>query len=115
MTGPAAMLSTAAVALLLGIAEQTLRKWRTRGQGPRHHKLGPRRVRYAERDVALWIAEHRPGGAMKKKSAVSKKISKLVHREKMPVKQAVATALSMQRAGKLTKAGGYKRAKGKKK
>src|SRR6266436_1931132 len=39
-------------------------------------------------------------------SAVSKKISTLVH-EGTPQKQAVATALSMKRAGRLTKEGGY--------
>ena len=43
------------------------------------------------------------------KSAVSKKISTLVH-EGTPQKQAVATALSMKRAGRLTKEGGYIRA-----
>lgn len=43
-------------------------------------------------------------------SAVSKKISKLV-REGKPQDQAVATALSMKRAGRLTKSGGYRRAK----
>lgn len=41
---------------------------------------------------------------------VGKKIGKLV-REGKPQKQAVATALSMKRAGRLTKAGGYRRAK----
>lgn len=52
---------------------------------------------------------------MPKKTAVSKKISKLV-REGTPQKQAVAEALSMKRAGRLTKNGGYKRVhkKGKK-
>jgi hypothetical protein len=48
-----------------------------------------------------------------KKSAVSKKISKLV-REGVSQKQAVAEALSMKRAGRLTKSGGYRRVKGKK-
>lgn len=42
-----------------------------------------------------------------KKTAVSKKISHLVHEGK-PQKQAVATALSMQREGRLTPSGGYK-------
>jgi hypothetical protein len=45
---------------------------------------------------------------IKKKTAVSKKISKLVH-EGVPQKQAVAESLSMQRAGRLTPGGGYKR------
>lgn len=44
-----------------------------------------------------------------KKSAESKKISKLV-REGVPQDQAVAESLSMKRAGRLTKSGGYIRA-----
>ena len=43
------------------------------------------------------------------KSAESKKISKLMEEGK-PQDQAVATALSMKRAGRLTKGGGYRRA-----
>ena len=45
------------------------------------------------------------------KSAVSKKISHLVKSEGKPQKQAVAMALNMQREGRLTKEGGYKRVK----
>jgi hypothetical protein len=44
--------------------------------------------------------------------AVSSKISHLVHEGK-PQKQAVAMALSMKREGRLTKEGGYIRAKDK--
>lgn len=43
------------------------------------------------------------------RSRVSQKISHLMEKENMPQKQAVATALSMERAGRLTKGGGYKR------
>jgi len=46
----------------------------------------------------------------KKDERVSKKISKLVA-EGTPQKQAVAEALSMQRAGRLTPGGGYRRVK----
>lgn len=45
----------------------------------------------------------------KARPAESAKISKLV-REGVPQKQAVATALSMKRAGRLTPGGGYIRA-----
>lgn len=50
------------------------------------------------------------------KGAVSKKISHLVKSEGKPQKQAVAMALNMEREGRLTKEGGYKRVgkKGKK-
>lgn len=43
-----------------------------------------------------------------KKSAESKKISKLVRDEGMPQKQAVAVALNMKREGRLTRGGGYR-------
>lgn len=46
----------------------------------------------------------------KARTPESKKIGKLV-REGVPQKQAVATALSMKRAGRLGPDGGYKRAK----
>lgn len=45
---------------------------------------------------------------MKKKSRVSKKISILRH-EGVPQDQAVAESLSMEREGRLTKSGGYRR------
>lgn len=45
-----------------------------------------------------------------KKSAESRKISKLVRDEKMPQDQAVAVALNMKREGRLTPSGGYRRA-----
>ena len=45
-----------------------------------------------------------------KTSAAGKKISKLRHEGK-PQAQAVATAMSMKRAGRLTKRGGYRRVK----
>ena len=48
------------------------------------------------------------------KGAVSKKISHLVKGEGKPQKQAVAMAMNMEREGRLTKEGGYKRV-GKKK
>ena len=44
-----------------------------------------------------------------KKSAESKKISKLMHEGK-DQPQAVAMALNMKREGRLTKSGGYRRA-----
>lgn len=52
--------------------------------------------------------------AKKKRTRVGKKISKLMH-EDVPQKQAIAEALSMQRAGRLTAEGGYRRVGRKKK
>ena len=46
-------------------------------------------------------------GSMKQKSRVSKKIS-LLRSEGVPERQSVAEALSMQRAGRVTKSGGYR-------
>ena len=50
-------------------------------------------------------------GRRPKKSAESKKISKLVRDERMPQDQAVAVALNMRREGRLTRGGGYRHAK----
>jgi len=47
-------------------------------------------------------------GRSLKNERVSKKISHLVH-EGMPHKQAIATALNMEREHRITKSGGYKR------
>jgi len=49
-----------------------------------------------------------PGPRNPGDGAVSKKIRHMV-REGKPQKQAVATALSMKRAGRLTTSGGYRR------
>jgi hypothetical protein len=47
---------------------------------------------------------------MKKRSRVSKKISVLRH-EGVPERQAVAESLSMERAHRITKSGGYRHAR----
>ena len=39
-----------------GIPEQTLRGWRSRGEGPPWFRLG-RSVRYRQRDIDRWLAE----------------------------------------------------------
>jgi predicted DNA-binding transcriptional regulator AlpA len=54
------------VAALLRIKDQTLRRWRSEGRGPRFLRLGdPRRgrVRYARHDVAEWITARARDGA----------------------------------------------------
>jgi len=55
------------------------------------------------------MARKRKGKGRKPRSPVSKKISKLRH-EGESQEQSVATALNMERAGRLTKSGGYIRA-----
>lgn len=62
-------------------------------------------------DLPAAAKSHTLGGGRRKSpgdGAVSKKISYLV-REGKPQKQAVAIALSMKRAHRLTPSGGYKR------
>ena len=69
-------------------------------KGPRFNKVGfPEIQAYAAQDL------NDDAG-----SRVSKKISKLRH-EGEPPKKAVAMALNMERAGRLTEKGGYKRKK----
>ena len=46
-------LTTVHAADFLGLARQTLEKWRLDGSGPRFHKFG-RAVRYREDDLIAW-------------------------------------------------------------
>ena len=54
------------------------------------------------------MSEHAKKPKKKKNSRVSKKISHLV-KEGTPQKQAVAMALNMEREGRITDSGGYRR------
>lgn len=56
------------------------------------------------------LKEYQSEEAEKSNSAIGRKISKLVHEGK-PQKQAEAIALQMQRSGRLTPSGGYRRVK----
>jgi hypothetical protein len=53
-TVPAGLLNTAQAAAYLGREPQTLRKWRSLGEGPRFSGRG-RGVRYRLRDLDAWI------------------------------------------------------------
>ena len=55
------MMSNAECAKFLGIAPDTLVKYRCHGKGPTPHKIG-RRIVYRERDVESWLAKHRMAG-----------------------------------------------------
>jgi hypothetical protein len=62
------LLDTPAVALVLGVPEQTLRQWRCAGIGPDYIKLGagPKAaVRYTRKDVEDFIAHHRHASAVR--------------------------------------------------
>lgn len=62
------LLDTEAVAMILGVPEQTLRQWRCAGLGPDFIKLGvgPKAaVRYTLKDVEDYIAHHRHTNAMR--------------------------------------------------
>jgi predicted DNA-binding transcriptional regulator AlpA len=62
---PSPLLSSPEAARYLGIAPQTLRKWRLQGKGPRYVRLGdsPRsRVMYRLADLEVWLA-HRTYGS----------------------------------------------------
>jgi hypothetical protein len=53
--------SSGEVAEYLGVDEQTLRRWRMEGRGPRYVKFGTERrarVRYRWEDVDAWCDEH---------------------------------------------------------
>ena len=64
----APLLDTNAVALILGVEEQTLRQMRCAGTGPDYIKLGagPKSaVRYTFKDVEDYIADHRHTSAVR--------------------------------------------------
>lgn len=42
---------------MIGIAEGTLRTWRTQGRGPVGFRAGGRRVMYRREAVEAWLAE----------------------------------------------------------
>jgi excisionase family DNA binding protein len=48
--------TTAELAALLGLSEQTVRKLRRKRQGPRFVTIGDGTVRYLREDVDKWIA-----------------------------------------------------------
>lgn len=49
------ILSTAAVAEVVGVPEGTLRYWRYMDEGPRSFRLG-RHVKYHSEDVEAWVS-----------------------------------------------------------
>jgi excisionase family DNA binding protein len=46
----------------LTIPEETLRKWRAQGRGPRSIKLG-RHVRYDKADLDAWVEQRKQNGS----------------------------------------------------
>lgn len=62
------LLSASEAALLLGVSEALLRKWRARHQGPRYRKMG-RRVLYQLRDLDAYIASLPAGGTRRSQVA----------------------------------------------
>ena len=50
------LLSPNEAAARLGISTQRLANMRVVGNGPHHHKLGHRTVRYSEAAIAAWLA-----------------------------------------------------------
>ena len=54
------MLSTKEVAEAFGLADQTLRQWRMKGEGPPYYRVGDGqryRVRYDVEKVEAWLIE----------------------------------------------------------
>ena len=48
-------LRAAAAAIYLGVSRSTLAKWRMRGEGPLHHRCGPRIVYYYRDEIDAWL------------------------------------------------------------
>lgn len=50
-------LRAVAAARYLGLSRSTLAKWRMRGEGPPHHRCGPRIVFYYKDEIDTWQVE----------------------------------------------------------
>lgn len=66
---PTRLLTTREAASLLGLSEQTLRRWRCCGTGPLFVKLAPNRVAYRPKAVEEFIAD-RTFGSTRDEAAV---------------------------------------------
>jgi predicted DNA-binding transcriptional regulator AlpA len=53
----AALLTTEELAKLAHVAPDTVRYWRFKGQGPKHFRIGGKRVFYRVEDVQEWLDE----------------------------------------------------------
>lgn len=51
------MLSTAEVSEYIGIPEDTIRYWRSIGEGPKSFRVGKRLVKYLQDDVDAWLLD----------------------------------------------------------
>lgn len=51
------VLSTKEAGPYIGVAYSTLCKWRVLGEGPKHHRLGKRRVGYLIEELDRWLAD----------------------------------------------------------
>jgi len=47
----------AEAARYIGVSRSTLAKWRMKGEGPPHHRCGPRIVHYYEDELDRWFEE----------------------------------------------------------
>jgi predicted DNA-binding transcriptional regulator AlpA len=57
------LITTAEVAILLGVAPRTLQAWRERHVGPAAVHLSARVVRYRLGDVRAWLSKRQEGAA----------------------------------------------------
>lgn len=63
------LLRETAVAEILTLSVWTLSAWRRKGTGPRWMRLGPKRIVYAARDLAVYLRDLPGGGAAAKPGA----------------------------------------------
>lgn len=56
--GTEPLLDTSDVARFLGVASNTLEKWRIQGRGPAYHRVGVF-IRYRQSDIDAWLAGQR--------------------------------------------------------
>ena len=56
MTDRSERLRAEEAAQYLRVSRSTLSKWRSRGEGPRWHRCGPRIVYYNRSEIDAWLA-----------------------------------------------------------
>lgn len=66
------LMTTAEVAKLLKLNEQTVRKWRSNNFGPPYFKVG-RSVRYDRRQLFAWMEKVNPSEEKQEVTTISKK------------------------------------------
>ena len=51
-------INTEEAARYLGVSIPTLKRWRAESIGPPYQRIGPKLIRYSEKELDAWLAAH---------------------------------------------------------